>query len=53
MSKCDVLTNFEVVVNQMVDHIVDYVVGHTVNNVEGAHTESHKKCSQFGNRKPS
>ncbi len=35
MSKCDILTNFEVVVDHMVNHIVNHMVDHA----EDTHTE--------------
>ena len=45
MSKCDIPTNFEVVVNHMVDidNIVDHVVDQVVNHIDETHTESHQK----------
>ena len=47
MSKCDIPTNFEVVVDHKVDHIVDHMVDHIVDYLEKTHTELHKKCESI------
>ncbi len=47
MSKCDIPTNFEVVVDHMVGHVVDHVVDHIVDYLEKTHTELHKNCESI------